>query len=56
MGCPSCGWPTTEAEVLSRHRTSEGIVHYLRCVCGRLTVRVLDPALAADGAFIGGVG
>ena len=42
MRCSACGWPATEAEVLSRHRTSEGIVSYLRCVCGELTVR-LDP-------------
>jgi hypothetical protein len=32
--------------VLSRHRTSEGMVSYLRCVCGELTVR-LDPPVGA---------
>jgi hypothetical protein len=40
MSCPSCGWPTAEAEVISRHRTSEGTVRYLRCVCGRMTIQV----------------
>jgi hypothetical protein len=55
MSCPSCGWPTAEAKVLSRHRTSEGVVYYLRCVCGQLTVRVLDSVVAPHGALFGGV-
>jgi len=39
MSCPSCGWPTAEARVISRHRTSEGTVRYLRCVCGQVTIQ-----------------
>jgi hypothetical protein len=37
-------------EVLSRHLTSEGVVTYSRCACGRLQMRVqrfeADPAAA----------
>ena len=40
MSCPSCGWPTAEAEVVSRHCTSEGTVRYLRCVCGQVTIQL----------------
>lgn len=33
--CSNCGWPTNQPfQVLSRHRTSEGIVVYTRCACG----------------------
>jgi hypothetical protein len=52
MRCSACGWPATEAEVLSRHRTSEGIVSDLRCVCGELTVR-LDPGAGCVVATAG---
>jgi hypothetical protein len=33
-------------EVLSRHLTSEGVVSYTRCACGRLQMRVqrFEPA------------
>jgi hypothetical protein len=48
MSCPSCGWPTAEAEVISRHPTSEGTVRYVRCVCGRVTVQLR--ALTEAGA------
>jgi hypothetical protein len=40
MSCPSCGWPTAETRVISRHRTSEGTVRYLRCVCGQVTIQL----------------
>jgi hypothetical protein len=37
--CGECGWPVDQpAEVISRHLTSEGLVVYTRCVCGRLQV------------------
>lgn len=35
--CPCCGWPTDEPfQTVSRHRTSEGLVAWTRCPCGRL--------------------
>lgn len=37
--CVECGWPVDQpAEVISRHLTTEGLVVYTRCVCGRLQV------------------
>lgn len=39
--CPDCGWPDTAVhEVLSHHRTSEGLVTWARCQCGALQVRL----------------
>jgi hypothetical protein len=37
--CPCCGWPTAEPfQVVSRHVTSEGMITWSRCACGRLQV------------------
>jgi hypothetical protein len=37
--CPACGWPTAEPyEIVSRHVTSEGVITWSRCACGRLQV------------------
>ncbi|OLT00365.1 hypothetical protein BJF90_35840 [Pseudonocardia sp. CNS-004] len=37
--CPRCGWPAAEPfEVVSRHVTSEGVITWSRCACGRLQV------------------
>jgi hypothetical protein len=37
--CSRCGWPESEPfEVVSRHCTSEGVIVYARCACGRLQV------------------
>ncbi|NYE48914.1 hypothetical protein HDA32_004034 [Spinactinospora alkalitolerans] len=33
--CGACGREAVEAEVESSHYTSEGIVRYRRCGCGR---------------------
>lgn len=41
MACPHCAWPTSEARVLSAHPTSDGMVRYLRCPCGQVTIQVL---------------
>ncbi|SHK92056.1 hypothetical protein SAMN05443637_114126 [Pseudonocardia thermophila] len=41
MRCASCGWPTSEAKVLSTHRTSEGWVRYRRCMCGAVAIELL---------------
>jgi hypothetical protein len=49
MSCPSCGWPTADAEVISRHRTSEGTVRYLRCVCGQVTIQLRGGGQPAPG-------
>jgi hypothetical protein len=38
--CPACGWPVAETfQLVSRHQTSEGVIVYSRCPCGRLQVR-----------------
>jgi hypothetical protein len=37
--CPRCGWPDAEPyEIVSRHVTSEGLITWSRCACGRLRV------------------
>lgn len=51
--CPNCGWPEREPyEILSRHRTSSGVVVYTRCICGALQVRVLAPDQGVDGPVL----
>ncbi|WP_219419431.1 hypothetical protein [Pseudonocardia nigra] len=43
MRCRHCGWPEQEPyEVVSRHVTSQGVIVYSRCACGRLQVRRHD--------------
>lgn len=38
--CQQCGWPDTEPyQTVSRHTTTEGLIVYTRCACGRLHVR-----------------
>lgn len=46
--CVDCGWPDTDAAVVSRHRTSEGVVVWTRCICGALQVRLHRPGLAEE--------
>jgi hypothetical protein len=37
--CSRCGWPVGQPfEIVSRHRTSEGVVTWTRCPCGQLRV------------------
>jgi hypothetical protein len=50
MRCTSCGWPLAEASMVSAHRTSEGVVRYQRCVCGRITIRLRPPSGTAGAA------
>lgn len=53
--CADCGWPLAEpVRVASRHRTTEGVVVYARCVCGRLRVWVEPHGGAARRLVIGG--
>jgi hypothetical protein len=33
--CTACGRRSATARVESTHRTSEGVVRYLRCACGK---------------------
>ncbi|OZM77759.1 hypothetical protein CFP66_33880 [Pseudonocardia sp. MH-G8] len=41
--CPGCGWLVTEPyQVLSRHATSEGVLVWSRCPCGRLQAHRAD--------------
>lgn len=39
--CTRCGWPGTDARVLSTHPTSEGWVRYRRCVCGEVSIELI---------------
>ncbi|GAA1335526.1 hypothetical protein [Saccharothrix algeriensis] len=46
IGCPSCGWPSSEhAYPASRH----GRVCYVRCVCGLWLVLEGDRVVATAG-------
>lgn len=39
--CPYCSWPDSEpTDVLSEHRTAEGLTVWSRCPCGSLQVRL----------------
>lgn len=38
--CASCGWPVAEAVLLSSHDTSQGVLRYRQCTCGRLLVEL----------------
>lgn len=44
--CSSCALPAT---VTSTHRTSEGTLRYLRCVCGRSFVALGGEVIGAAG-------
>jgi hypothetical protein len=54
--CENCGRPEALAETESVHRTSEGLVRYRRCECGRrwvqLATLVAEPDLRI-GSFGG---
>ncbi|MEU8894178.1 hypothetical protein [Streptomyces sp. NPDC048442] len=42
--CTYCGTDGDTFDVISRHRTSEGITVWLRCSCGALQARVVSRA------------
>ena len=45
--CADCGWPDTDRQVVSRHRTSEGVIVWTRCIiCGALQVWLHRPGVA----------
>jgi hypothetical protein len=48
MRCARCGWPGSEAPVLSTHPTSEGWVRYRRCICGAVSIELVRLVGAAD--------
>jgi len=57
MGCAECGWPLAETELVSTHRTSEGVISYRRCMCGRITIQLREQGGAANlGALVVGTG
>lgn len=41
--CLDCGWPDIDAQVVSRHRTSQGTIVWTRCICGVLQVWLHRP-------------
>ncbi|ALG10174.1 hypothetical protein [Kibdelosporangium phytohabitans] len=45
--CSACGWPLHELPATSTHHTSQGLLHYRRCVCGTWQVLLDDHPLAA---------
>ncbi|WP_165960423.1 hypothetical protein [Actinocrispum wychmicini] len=48
--CPHCAWPVRDLPA-ERHRTSEGVVDYRRCVCGSwivLVEKTLTAVVAAE--------
>ena len=46
--CIDCGWPNTDGQVVSRHRTSQGVVVWSRCVCGALQIWLHRPGGATS--------
>lgn len=42
--CPYCGRPDAQTcQVVSRHATTGGLTVWMRCGCGSLQVRVINP-------------
>lgn len=42
--CEQCGLPRPESvDILSRHRTSRGLIVYTRCICGLLEAWLCRP-------------
>lgn len=50
VSCGGCGRSLDGAAVLSRHRTSTGVVCYRRCACGCHVVELLGRKLTATGS------
>ncbi|MEY9213190.1 hypothetical protein NI17_001995 [Thermobifida halotolerans] len=55
--CAACGREAADAEVESSHYTSEGIVRYRRCPCGRRWVDVtrFDAVVGVGGRLWSGL-
>lgn len=49
LRCRQCGGPLDDTTPLSVHRSSEGLVRYRRCPCGRIS-------MVRNGAVLGGAG
>lgn len=47
--CAPCGRPLDDTPALSSHRTSQGLISYRRCACGRISVE-------RDGTVLCGTG
>jgi len=52
--CPHCGWPANDLPT-STHRTSQGTVHYRRCVCGAWLVHTETLIATTRTTFISNV-
>ena len=48
--CTACGGPSATARVESTHRTSDGVVRYLRCRCGHRWVEQARLVLVTPGS------
>ena len=51
--CNGCGRSATTAATESSHSTSEGLVRYRRCVCGRRWVELAAHVITARGMTVG---
>lgn len=51
--CRSCGQQDTEFEVVSEHRTAQGVVRYVRCTCGALQVLSRSRLDSSERVLIG---
>ncbi|PSK96473.1 hypothetical protein CLV63_11168 [Murinocardiopsis flavida] len=49
--CGACGGPADAAVVESSHYTTQGIVRYLRCPCGRRRVDSAGPSAGGPGGY-----
>jgi hypothetical protein len=55
--CGQCGRLRTHAvQILSRHTTSDGVVVYSECICGRLEARLYPVGNEATVVAQGGTG
>ncbi len=51
--CRSCGRLDVEFEVVSEHRTAQGVVGYVRCTCGALQVLSRSRLDSSERVLIG---
>ena len=51
--CRSCGQSDIEFEVVSEHRTAQGVVRYVRCTCGALQVLSRSRLDSSERVLIG---
>lgn len=48
--CPACGFTLAANSTTSVHRSSEGLVRYLRCLCGLRIVSLAGKVIGSAGS------